>query len=63
MPKRFTPQQLAASASVGALRTETSFEDDTDAWHTYQQTVFPMLMLGEAKKNDVSVCGRAGLDV
>ena len=47
MPKRFTPQQLAASAAVGELRTEQSFAGDTDAWHAYQQTAFSTLMLGE----------------
>ena len=47
MPKRFTPQQLAASASVGEVRTEASFNGDTGAWHTYQETVFHTLMQGE----------------
>lgn len=51
MPKRFTPQQLAASASIGEVRTLAPWRRSTDtsgAWHTYQETVFRTLMQGEA---------------
>ena len=48
MPKRFTPELLAASAAVGELRTQQSFEGDTQAWHTYQDTVYSKLCPGEA---------------
>ena len=47
MPKRFTPEQFAASA-LGELRTHESFEGDTQAWHTYQDTVYSKLRPGEA---------------
>ena len=47
MPKRFTPEQFAASA-MGELRTHESFEGDTQAWHTYQDTVYSKLRPGEA---------------
>ena len=38
MPKRFTPEQIAASAAVGELRTQHSFGGDTEARHTYQES-------------------------
>ena len=47
MPKRFTPEQYAASAAVGELRTQQSFGGDTQAWHTYQDTVYSKLRPGE----------------
>ena len=47
MPKRFTPEQFAALA-MGELRTHESFEGDTQAWHTYQDTVYSKLRPGEA---------------
>ena len=47
MPKRFTPEQIAASAAVGELRTQQSFGGDTEAWHTYQDTVYSKLRPGE----------------
>ena len=48
MPKRFMPEQYAASAAVGELRTQQSFGGDTEAWHTYQDTVYSKLRPGEA---------------
>ena len=48
MPKRFTPEQIAASAAIGELRTHNSFGGDTEAWHTYQDTVYSKLRPGEA---------------
>ena len=48
MPKRFTPEQIAASAAIGELRTQHSFGGDTEAWHTYQDTVYSKLRPGEA---------------
>ena len=48
MPKRFTPDQIAASAAIGELRTQQSFEGDTEAWHTYQDSVYSKLRPGEA---------------
>ena len=48
MPKLFTPEQIAASAAVGELRTQQSFGGDTQAWHTYQDTVYTKLRPGEA---------------
>lgn len=48
MPKVFTPAQLAASASLGELRTQQSFAGDTDAWHAYQEHVYSTLQPGEA---------------
>ena len=47
MPKRFTPEQFAASA-MGELRTQKSFGGDTQASHTYQDTVYSKLRPGEA---------------
>ena len=48
MPKRFAPEQIAASAAVGELRTQHSFGGDTEAWHNYQDTVYSKLRPGEA---------------
>ena len=48
MPKHFTAKQFAASAAVGDLRTQKSFGGDTQAWHTYQDTVYSKLHPGEA---------------
>ena len=40
MPRRFSAKELAASAALGdELRTEESFEGDTDAWRGYQNFV------------------------
>ena len=48
MPKQFTAEQFAASAAVGELRTQKSFEGDSQAWHTYQQTCYSTLYPGKA---------------
>ena len=40
MPKRFTPEQIAASAAIGELRTQQSFEGDTEAWHRGSNPIF-----------------------
>ena len=48
MPKRFTPEQIASSAAIGELRTQHLFGGDTEAWHTYQDTVYSKLRPGEA---------------
>ena len=48
MPKPFTAEQFAASAALGDLRTQQSFGADTQAWHTYQDTVYSKLRPGEA---------------
>ena len=49
MPKRITPQQLAASASVGEVRTKASFDSETSgAWHTYQEAVHTHARRGTA---------------
>ena len=44
---RFTPEQLAASASAGDPRLEDSFGGDCDAWHAYQAKWFSTFTLGE----------------
>ena len=54
MPKHFTAEQFAASAAVGELRTQKSFGGDTQAWHTYQDTVYSKLHPGEALPPDRS---------
>ena len=38
MPKRFTPEQFAASAAAGEPRSEQFFSGDSGAWHAYQDT-------------------------
>ena len=48
MPKIFTAEQYAASAAFGDLRTRKSFGGDTQAWNTYQDTVYSKLRPGEA---------------
>ena len=47
MPTRFTPEQLAASASAGEPRVEDSFSGDRDAWHAYQAEWFTTFTNGE----------------
>ena len=51
MPKHFTAKQFAASAAVGDLRTQKSCGGDTQAWHTYQDTVYSTLHPDEALWN------------
>ena len=46
MPKHFTAEQFAVSAAVGDLLTQKSFGGDTQAWHTYQDTVLSKLHPG-----------------
>ena len=48
MPKLFTAEQFATSAAFGDLRTQRSSGGDTQAWHTYQDTVYSKLRPGEA---------------
>ena len=38
MPRRFSADELAASAAIGELQTESSFAD-TDKWRAYQNEV------------------------
>ena len=38
MPRRFSADELAASAAIGELQTESSFAD-TDKWRAYQNDV------------------------
>ena len=38
MPKRFTPEQFAASAAAGEPRSEQFFSGDSGAWHAYQES-------------------------
>jgi len=59
MPKRFTPEQIAASAAIGELRTQHSFGGDTEAWHTYQDTVYSKLRPGEALHANRAVLWKA----
>ena len=59
MPKRFTPDQIAASAAIGELRTQHSFGGDTEAWHTYQDTVYSKLRPGEALHANRAVLWKA----
>ena len=52
MPARFTPEQLAASAAAGELRTESTFAGDTAThargpWHAYQDSFFSAITLGQ----------------
>ena len=47
MPKRFTPEELEASAAAGAPRNEASFAGDATAWHSYQDAFFKTIKLGE----------------
>ena len=58
MPKHFTAEQFAVSAAVGDLLTQKSFGGDTQAWHTYQDTVLSKLHpgalpAGNASRSDV----------
>ena len=46
MPKRFTPEQFAASAAAGEPRSEQFFSGDSGAWHAYQESFYSTL-LGE----------------
>ena len=48
MPKRITPQQLAASASVGEVRTEASFRQATPRVRGTRTRRLCTLMQGEA---------------
>ena len=59
MPKRFAPEQIAASAAVGELRTQHSFGGDTEAWHNYQDTVYSKLRPGEALHANRAVLWKA----
>ena len=43
MPRRFSAEELAASAALGELKTEASFEGDIDAWRGYQHFVVVQL--------------------
>jgi len=54
MPKRFTPEQFAASAAAGEPRIKQSFAGDTYAWHTYQDSYFRTLFgeLTDASRAD-----------
>ena len=46
MPKRFTPEQFAASAAAGQPRSEQFFSGDSGAWHAHQESFYSTL-LGE----------------
>ena len=54
MPKHFTAEQFAASAAVGELLTQKSFGGDTQAWHTYQDTVHSKLHPGALPAGNAS---------
>ena len=48
MPKRFTPEDFAASAAVCELRTQKSLAGDKEAWRRYQDECYRTLRPGEA---------------
>ena len=54
MPKHFTAEQFAVSAAVGDLLTQKSFGGDTQAWHTYQDTVLSKLHPGALPAGNAS---------
>ena len=54
MPKHFTAEQFAVSAAVGDLLTQKSFGGDTQAWHTYQDTVHSKLHPGALPAGNAS---------
>ena len=61
MPRRFSAEELAASAALGELKTEASFEGDIDAWRGYQHFVVvkltgvPLPPVGDASKVSTQV--------
>ena len=53
MPKRFTPEQFAASAAAGEPRSEQFFSGDSGAWHAYQESLYST---EEARLNSARSC-------